>query len=152
VRLAGTAIICIVAAFGAAFLVGRALNHETPARAATLPKTTHVAAVATHVTASHKVNKELESQFSPLKAALKPRPKPKPKHRAKAKPKPSVSVTPSPSTSVAPTTPAEPAPTFTEPTPASPPPSSTPSSSSGSSTHHKKSGGSGGSGTTTIGG
>jgi outer membrane biosynthesis protein TonB len=150
VRLAGTAIICIVAAFGAAFLVGRALNHETPARAATLPKTTHVAAVATHVTASHKVNKELESQFSPLKAALKPRPKPKPKH--KAKPKPSVSVTPSPSTSVAPTTPAEPAPTFTEPTPASPPPSSTPSSSSGSSTHHKKSGGSGGSGTTTIGG
>jgi protein TonB len=150
VRLAGTAIICIVAAFGAAFLVGRALNHETPARAATLPKTTHVAAVATHVTASHKVNKELESQFSPLKAALKPRPKPKPKH--KAKPKPSVSVTPSPSTSVAPTTPVEPAPTFTEPTPASPPPSSTPSSSSGSSTHHKKSGGSGGSGTTTIGG
>jgi outer membrane biosynthesis protein TonB len=146
-RLAGTAIICIVAAFGAAFLVARAVNHEAPARAATLAaETTPVAAVTTHASASHKVNKELESQFSPLKAALKSRPKPKPKH--KAKPKPSVSVAPSPSTSVAPTTPAEPAPTFTEPTPTySPPPSSTPSSSS---THHKKSGGSGGSGTTTI--
>jgi outer membrane biosynthesis protein TonB len=148
--LAGTAIICIVAAFGAAFLVARAVNHETPARAATPPKTTHVAAVAVHVTTSHKVNRELESQFSPLKAALKPRPKPKPKH--KAKPKPSVSVAQAPSTSVVPTTPVEPAPTFTEPTPTSPPASSSTPSSSGGSTHHKKSGGGGGSGTTTIGG
>ncbi|HEX3975894.1 MAG TPA: hypothetical protein VHW96_06490 [Solirubrobacteraceae bacterium] len=143
--MAGTAIICILAAFGAAFLVGRAVNHETPARAATPPtQTTRVAAT---VTTPRKDNLELQSQFSPIKGSkLKARPKPKPKHK-KAKPKPQVSVAPAaPSnttTSVAPT------PTYTAPVYSAPPAPthSTPPP------HHKKSGGSsGGSGTTTIGG
>ena len=79
VRLAGTAILCILAAFGAAFLVARAVNHETPARAATPLKATRVAKTVTHASTSHKVNVELVSQFTPVKASLKPKPKPKPK-------------------------------------------------------------------------
>jgi protein TonB len=144
--LAGTAIICIVAAFGAAFLVARAVNHAPPARAATPPaKTTRVAAT---VTTPQKLNLELQSQFSPIKGSkLKPRPKPKPKHK-KAKPKPQVSFAPaSPTTSPATPTPT---PTYTAPSYTPPPPSAPTQSSSGSTTtHHKKS--SGGSGTTTIG-
>ena len=67
VRLAGTAIICILAAFGAAFLVARAVNHDTSARAATPPaKTTAAAAVPTNAGAAHKVIVELVSQFSPV--------------------------------------------------------------------------------------
>ncbi len=148
VRLAGTAIICIVAAFGAAFLVARAVDHGTPARAATPPaRTTPVAAVTTHPTVAHKVNMELVSQFSPLKASLKPRPKPHRKHR---KPTPKApAATP---TQAAPTTTVTPQPTYTAPVYSAPPPSSAPTQSSSGSTHHKKSGGSsGGSGTTTIG-
>lgn len=151
-RLAGTAIICIVAAFGAAFLVARAVNHETPARAATpLVKTTPVATVATHTAAVHKINVELVSQFSPLKVSLKPRPKPHRKH--KTRPKPAVSAAP-PAPVVTPAentpTPVTPTPTFTEPVPSSSTPAPTHSAPA---THHKKSGGSsGGSGTTTIGG
>jgi outer membrane biosynthesis protein TonB len=147
VRLAGTAIICILAAFGAAFLVARSVNHQTPARAATPLKTTRVADTITH--AAPKVNAELRSQFSPIKGSkLKPKPKPKPKHH-KAKPKPPVSVTPSaPSTTQS--TPTYTTPTYTAPSYTPPAPTQ---SSSGSTTHHKKSGGSGGgSGTTTIGG
>ena len=146
VRLAGTAIICILAAFGAAFLVARAVNHQTPARAATPPTTTRVADTTTHTTP--KVNAELRSQFSAIKSSkLKPKPKPKPKHH-KAKPKPPVNVTPAPSTTSS--TPTYTAPTYTAPsyTPLATP---TPTPSSSGSTHHKKSGGSGGSGTTTIG-
>jgi hypothetical protein len=150
VRLAGTAFICIVAAFGAAFLVARAVNHETPARAATpAAKVTPVAAVTPRV-APHKVNKELVSQFAPLKASLRPRPKPRPKAKAKA-PVSVASVTPAttPQT-VTPTTPIEPAPVVSQPAPST---SSSAPSSSGPTSHHKKSGGgSGGSGTTTIGG
>jgi hypothetical protein len=141
VRLAGTAIICILAAFGAAFLVARAVNRETPARAATPPRvtTTHVAAATTTPSAAHKVNVELVSQFSPVKGSLKPRPKP---HRKHKKPKPTVPVAPaSPST----TTATAPAPTYTAPA-YTPPPTHT------SPPRHRKSGGSGGSGTTTIGG
>jgi hypothetical protein len=145
VRLAGTAIICILAAFGAAFLVARAVDHQTPARAATPPsQTTRVAATTTDPTPAHKVNVELVSQFTPVKASLKPRPKPHRKHKKpKPKPTPTVSVTPvAPSTATVPT----PAPTYT---PVYTPPASTTHSSP---PHHKKSGGSGGSGTTTIGG
>ena len=146
VRLAGTAIICIVAAFGAAFLVARAVDHGTPARAATPPKTTRVADTTTTPAAAHRPNVELVSQFAPLKASLKPKPKPKPKHK-KAKPKPAVSVAPV----VPSTTQATPVPTYTAPVQSAPVQSS-PTPSSGGSTHHKKSGSSGGSGTTTIGG
>ena len=144
VRLAGTAIICILAAFGAAFLVARAVDHQTPARAATPPaKTTRVAATTTTPSPAHKVNVELVSQFTPVKASLKPRPKPHRKHK-KPKPTPTISVTPvSPSTPTVPT----PAPTYT---PVYTPPTSAPTHTSAP--RHKKSGGSGGSGTTTIGG
>jgi hypothetical protein len=150
VRLAGTAIICILAAFGAAFLVARAVNHQTPARAATPPaKATRVADTTRATTAPHKVNVELVSQFAPIAGSkLKARPKP---HRKHKKAKPAASVTPSAS-SPATTTPTytSPAPTYTSPAPTSSP---APTQSSGGSTHKKKSGGSsGGSGTTTIGG
>ena len=143
-RLAGTAIICILAAFGAAFLVARAVDHQTPARAATPPaKTAPVAATTRTPSPAHKVNVELVSQFTPVKASLKPRPKPHRKHK-KPKPTPTVSVTPvSSSTATVPT----PSPTYT---PVYTPPTSAPTHSAPS--HHKKSGGSGGSGTTTIGG
>jgi hypothetical protein len=150
VRLAGTAIICIVAAFGAAFLVARAVKHPTPARAATTSlKTTRVADAVTTSTTSNHQDAELLAQFSPQKAKLKPRPKPKPKHKAK-KASPSTPATPSAPAETTPTdtTPAYTAPTYTTPTPVTP----APTHSSGST--HKKSGGgsSGGSGTTTIGG
>jgi outer membrane biosynthesis protein TonB len=146
VRLAGTAIICIVAAFGAAFLVARAVNRETPAGAATPPaQATRVA--DTTKPAAPKVNAELRSQFSPIKGSkLKPKPKPKPKHK-KAKPRSPVTVTPSPSTT-------QTTPTYTTPSPTYTPTYNPPSAPTHSApTHHKKSGGSsGGSGTTTIGG
>jgi outer membrane biosynthesis protein TonB len=152
VRLVGTAFICIVAAFGAAFLVARAVDHQAPARAATPPvKPTPVAAVVTH-TAAHKVNVELVSQFAPLKASLRPRPKPRPKHKAK----PPASLTSAASVASTPST--QSTPTVPEPTPITPAhtesaPSSSSAPTQSSSAHHKKSGGSsGGSGTTTIGG
>jgi hypothetical protein len=149
VRLAGTAIICILAAFGAAFLVARAVDHQTPARAATPPsQTTRVAATTTDPTPAHKVNVELVSQFSPVKASLKPRPKPHRRHH-KPKRKPSASVSPvAPVVNTAPSTTVPSAPTYTAPVYQPP----APTHSSTGTTHHKKSGGSGGSGTTTIGG
>ena len=150
VRLAGTAIICILAAFGAAFLVARAVNHEAPARAATPPRTTNVADTTARVAPSHKVNVELISQFAPIKGPkLKPRPKPKPKHKTH-KPKPVVSYSPPASTATTPTY-TTPAPTYTAPS-YTPPATSAPTHTSSGTTHHKKSGSSGGSGTTTIGG
>jgi hypothetical protein len=139
--LAGTAIICILAAFGAAFLVARAVSHQRPAHAATPPPSATRVADTTH--APPKVNAELRSQFSPIKGSpLKPKPKPKPKHK---KPKPPVNVTPSAPSTTTPTTPSY-TPTYTAPsyTPPAPTHSAPP--------RHKKSGGSGGSGTTTIGG
>jgi hypothetical protein len=145
VRLAGTAIICILAAFGAAFLVARAVNRETPARAATPPvKPTRVADAVTHPSVTHAVNVELVSQFAPLQVSLKPKPKPKPKPK-KHKPKSPASVTP-----VAPasTTPTYTAPVYSAPTTPAP----TPTHPSGSPHHQKRGGSSGGSGTTTIGG
>jgi hypothetical protein len=146
VRLAGTAFICIVAAFGAAFLVARAVTHETPARASTpTVSATRVADTAATKSASSQRDAELESQFTPVKASLKPRPKP---HRRHNKPKPSVQTTVAPAT----TTPVTPAPTVAPQQYTPPPAAPAPTHSSSGSTHHKKSGGSGGSGTTTIGG
>lgn len=144
VRLAGTAIICIVAAFGAAFLVARSVNHQTAARAATPPtKATRVANTTRVTVPKHRVNVELVSQFAPIAGSkLKARPKP---HRKHKKPKPAVSVTPPASNPVT-TTPTytNTTPTYTRPAPTYTPPAPT---------HKKKSGGSsGGSGTTTIGG
>jgi len=146
VRVAGTAIICIVAAFGAAFLVGRAVKHPAPAKAGT-PRTTRVAdTVATPTTHPH-ASAELVSQFTSVRASLKRRPKPHHRHKPKPKPAPVVTaaapvVSPTTTTSAAPVTsaPVTSAPVYHAPAPTS----------SGSTTHKKKS--SGGSGTTTIGG
>jgi outer membrane biosynthesis protein TonB len=148
VRVAGTAIICIVAAFGAAFLVGRAVKHPAPAKAAT-PRTTRVADTVTTPTTHPHASAELVSQFTSVRASLKRRPKPHHRHKPKPKPKPAPVVTaaapvvsPTTTTSAAPITsaPVTSAPVYHAPAPTS----------SGSTTHKKKS--SGGSGTTTIGG
>lgn len=144
VRVAGTAIICILAAFGAAFLVARAVKHDTPARAATPPRTTRVAATVTSTVAG-RVNAELVSQFAPVQASLKRRPKPHRRHHRKPSPKLAPVVTtasPTPASTVTTT------PVYSTPVQSAPPPPQP--SSSGSTTHKKKS--SGGSGTTTIGG
>jgi outer membrane biosynthesis protein TonB len=146
VRVAGTAIICIVAAFGAAFLVGRAVRRPTPAKAAA-PRTTRVAATVTTPAASARHDAELVSQFSSVHASLKRRPKP---HRPKPKPKPAPVVTVAPSVSApsttTPTTTVTSTPVYSSPAPVQ----SSPAPTHSGSTTHKKS--SGGSGTTTIGG
>ena len=159
VRLAGTAIVCIVAAFGAAFLVARAVKHETPARAASPPRTTRVAdAVTTRTTTDTHANAELVSQFTPVRAALKHRPKPHHRHH-QPQPKPAPAVVPAtqtptpattPTTPVATTTTTTPAPVYSTPAPAPVHSAPAPTHSSSGSTQKKKS--SGGSGTTTIGG
>jgi hypothetical protein len=152
VRVAGTAIICILAAFGAAFLVARAVKHQTPAHAATPPRTTRVAATVTTSTTAHRVNAELVSQFTPVQVSLKRRPKPHHRHHRKPSPTPAPVVTTSsavaatPAPTVVPTTPV-----YSAPVQSSPQPSQPSSSGSGSTTHKKKQS-SGGSGTTTIGG
>jgi hypothetical protein len=152
--LVGTATVCVVAAFGAAFLLARAVGHQGTARAASPP---HVAAALTTTTDS-----ELADQFAPEQVALK-RPQRRPQHRHPAahhhQSKPGAtgstgSAASSTAATVAPgTTQATPAPsTDSQPAytaPASGSGSSTGTgSSSGSTTHHHKSSGSG---TTTIG-
>jgi hypothetical protein len=148
VRLAGTAIVCIVAAFGAAFLVARAVKHPTPARAANTPRTTRVADAVTTRTDTH-ATAELVSQFTPVQASLKRRPKP---HRRHHKPKPAVvvaavSAAPAPTPATTTPTTVTPTPVYTTPAPVQ----SAPAPTHTSSTAHKKKT-SGGSGTTTIGG
>lgn len=152
-RLAGTAIICIVAAFGAAFLVARAVKHPTPAHAAGPPRTTRVADTVTARTDT-QATAELVSQFTPVQAALKRRPKP---HRRHHKPKPArvvsaVAATPAPTTTT-PTT-VTPTPVYTTPTPVytTPAPVQSAPAPTHSSTTTQKKKSSGGSGTTTIGG
>jgi hypothetical protein len=147
VRLAGTAIICVVAAFGAAFLVARAVNHQTPARAAT-PPATQASVVIPRATGS---NAELRSQFTPMMTGLKPRPRPH-RHRAVHHSAPAPAAPTAPTQSTPQTTTQQ----YTTPQPTSPqyapaPVAPTQPSTSGSgTTHHHQSGG--GSGTTTIGG
>jgi len=155
VRVAGTALICILAAFGAAFLVARAVKHETPARAAAPLRTTRVAATVTTKTTATRVNAELVSQFSPVPgSSLKRRPKPHRRHHPKPSPPPPAPVVTAASTTPAPTVTSTPAPTVTStpvyPAPTQSAPAQSPPTSSGSSSHKKQS--SGGSGTTTIGG
>jgi hypothetical protein len=148
VRVAGTAIICIVAAFGAAFLVARAVKHETPARAATPPRTTRVAATVTRRTTASRVNAELVSQFTPVQASLKRRPKPHHRHHRQPPSKP-VPVVTTASPTPAPTVTVTSTPVYSAPVQTAPPPSQP--ATSGSTTHKKKQS-TGGSGTTTIGG
>lgn len=154
VRLAGTAFICVVAAFGAAFLVARAVNHQTPARAAT-PPATQASVVIPQPTAT---NAELAPQFTPMMTGLKPRPRPH-RHRAVHHSAPAPAAPSVPAQTTTPqqyTTPqTSPPQTTTQqyttqqytPTPVAP--SSPSTSGSGTSGKHQSGGGSG---TTTIGG
>jgi hypothetical protein len=133
-RLAGTALICVLAAFGAAFLVTRAANGSGGApRPQTTPAT--VAANVAQTSTTTTVDHELVAQFAPVPTKLKP--KRRTRHHS-----PTPASTPSqPQTLTTSTTQA------TSATPVQSPPAST------SSSHHSGgSGSSGGSGTTTIGG
>jgi hypothetical protein len=149
-RLAGTALICVLAAFGAAFLVGRAVEHQSSARAATTVahKNTPVAAPVKPAT-NKRVNAELVSEFAPMQtSSLKHRPRPHRRHRRSPPPAASTA----PTTSTAPAMPVQPVPVLPQPVyrpPASSGSSGSSSSGGSSSTHKKKP--AGGSGTTTIG-
>jgi hypothetical protein len=141
-RLAGTAVVCIAAAFGAAFLVGRAVGHSNSTKR---PLVVSTASTVKTTNAAAAVHTRLLAEFKPIHAPRVVK-KPKVRHHAKSKasPTPSASaVTATQSTpSSSSTTPAS---TYTAPTYSAPAAaSSTPSHSSGS--------GGGGSGTTTIGG
>lgn len=75
--MAGTITVCVLAAFGAAFLVVRAFDHQGPARTPkAIAKATRVAATSPKTT-----NVALASQFTPGLAALKA----PAKHRRKAR-------------------------------------------------------------------
>lgn len=152
VRLVGTAAVCVLAAFGAAFLLARAIDHQSTARADSSPPRL----TATDTTTT---DTRLADQFAPGLVALKRAPR---HHRAASHPHhpkpavahPAVTSASAPVSHPTTTTPAYTAPTYTAPA-YSPPPStssgSSPTTSSGGSsgggTHHKSSG----SGTTTIG-
>ena len=77
-RLVGTTVVCVVAAFGAAFLVARAIDHQSPARtgSTTTDRTTGAAVAAVPRT----VNRELVAQFTPASATAKLKPKPRKRH------------------------------------------------------------------------
>jgi hypothetical protein len=141
VKLVGTAVVCVLAAFGAAFLVARATEHQSPAP--TIPAHSTAAVVVKPTTTT---NAELVAQFTPDSTSLKPKPKPKPKPRKRHVAHHAVPQSSPAPTATEPSAPLETTPEYT-PAPVAPSPS-TPSH-SGSSTHHKSSGGSG---TTTIGG
>ena len=139
-RLAGTAIVCVLVAFGAAFLVAHAVIHQTPARAATTHAASTPLPTVRAVGTNH--NAELLSQFGSMTVALKHKPKAKPKvrHHASAPAPAPAQAAPSQSTPTTPYT----APQTTTPYTPTPAPS-TPR------TTRRKSGGSSNSGTTTIG-
>jgi len=144
--LVGTAAVCVLAAFGAAFLVARAVDPQTPARAAATPVHSTAVIVPATTTTTSRTNAELAAQFTPERTSLKPRPRPHRRH-ATHHASSSPPVNPAPLTTSPDTTPQ-----YTTPVQPTPPPESSGGGSSGSSSSgsgHKKSGGSG---TTTIGG
>jgi hypothetical protein len=146
VKLAGTAVVCVLAAFGAAFLVARAVDHRTPAKAATTVRHQPVAVVTTATATTP--NAELVSEFTPVSASLKhkpPAPKRRPVHHSAPPPSSPAGETSVPTETQQSTTPYTPP--ETTPAPVTSAPSA--SGSSGGSHHHHSSGGSG---TTTIGG
>ena len=72
-RLVGTATICVLAAFGAAFLVGRAVSHQGPARAAaaTIETTASPAPRTPPAHATKTADVALAAQFVPGLTSLK---------------------------------------------------------------------------------
>jgi hypothetical protein len=134
VRLVGTAAACVALAFGAAFLVGRAVSHQpskhTPAAALRLASAT--------VSSKTSSDPALAAQFTPGLSALKriaPRRHVKKHHKVKA--------------NVSPAAPPASTPSSTTPT-TSDIPLYVPPAQSSSSSSHKPSGQ--GSGTTSVGG
>jgi hypothetical protein len=137
-RLIATAVVCVLAAFGAAFLIGRAANHQGSATAATAPARTSSSTTTTATTTSttHTPDKALAAQFQPGLRGL--RRKPTVHHRKHVVAAPATVPTPAaPVTTQSYTAPAT---TYTAP-------AYTPAPRTTAKPTHK----SGGSGTTTIG-
>lgn len=140
----------MLAAFGAAFLVARGVDHGSTARAARAAVTTATApAVTTHD------NPELRSEFTPVHVTLKRKPRPRRRHAVHHSASPAA--TPAPQTTAPQTTVTSTPQTTTQSAPATPAPVYDPAPvyhpapvhhSSGGSSH---TGSSAGSGTTTIG-
>ena len=139
-RLIATAVACVLATFGAAFLIGRTANdHQGSATAATVTTARAATRVSTPVAATHP-NRALAAQFEPGLRGLRHRRQihhRRVHHVAPAAPPPAA-VVPSAPTTTSYATPA--------PTPA-PAPTPSPAPTHTSPAHHR----SGGSGTTTIG-
>jgi hypothetical protein len=149
---------CVLLAFGAAFLVTRAVDHGGAARAAAQAQLPALPAA----TVAAQRDPALAAQFTPQRVSLRKPAKPRVKHRSHQSSTPASTATQvSAATSSAPaqlqptaTAPAYTAPAYTAPTYTSPPvvsqAPSTPSTTRHSSTTHHSSGS--GSGTTVIGG
>jgi hypothetical protein len=147
VRYAGTALLCVVAAFGAAFLIRRAVDHGSPSPRGTVAADTHTAstdptpATSGHTedtVAVHHRTRALAAEFAPgLQRITRERPKPRhTKHQTVSR-----SSAPTDSTST---------PTYTTSTPTYTPTTTESAPSTGSS--GSGSGGAGsGTGTTSIG-
>ncbi len=143
-RLIATAVVCVLAAFGAAFLIGRAANdHQGSATAATVTSLRPATHVSTPVTHTHP-DRALAAQFEPGLRALRHRRPVQPRHVHPRHVHPVTPAAPLPAAVV----PAAPSTTsYAIPAPA-PSPSPAPAPAPTSPSHHR----SGGSGTTTIGG
>ena len=77
-RLIATAVACVLAAFGAAFLIGRAANHQGSATAATTAAHTSSSTpttVAAATTSTPHADKALAAQFKPGLRGLRHKPK-----------------------------------------------------------------------------
>lgn len=149
-RTISAAVACVVLAFGAAFLVTRAVDHGGSASAAT--RTRLPALPAAQVPVGN--DPALAAQFTPQRVALR-KPPAKPKPRPKPHPASSAGQAAPSAPAPAPTTPAAPtytAPAYTAPAYTAPPVTYSPPAASTThhSTGHSSSGS--GSGTTIIGG
>jgi hypothetical protein len=164
VRYAGTALLCVMAAFGAAFLIRRAVDHGAPAPRGTVAADTRTAPVGpapptghTEDAATHRSHPpRLTAEFAPgVQRITRERPKPRHRRKRHVASHSSGSSTPTAATST---------PTYTTSTPTYTPTTTESSPTTGSSgagtTHHSSGSGTGttsiggsgkGSGTTTIG-
>jgi hypothetical protein len=156
-RTISAAVACVLLAFGAAFLVTRAVDHGGSARAATQARLPALPAA----TVPAQGDPALAAQFTPQRVSLR---RPAPKARSKPRSHPvspasqaaAVPSTPAAATQTQPTetqpaytAPAYTAPAYTSPSPVTQAPS-TPTTTHHSTTAHHSSGS--GSGTTVIGG
>jgi hypothetical protein len=159
VRYAGIALVCVAAAFGAAFLLRRAVDHGGPVQRGTVAADTRTAPLGSSPTAAghaedavavhHRSGApRLASEFAPgVQRITRKRPKPKPSHKSHRTVSHSSGATAPTDTTSTPTYTTS-TPTYTPTTTESSP--TTGSSGSGGGTTHKSSGS--GTGTTSIGG